>query len=63
VAKAAGETLTWVTSSHSGSVDCVEWARPASGVFVRDTKGRERGRVAVSAAAWQEFTAWAKRNT
>jgi hypothetical protein len=63
VAKAAGEALTWVTSSHSGSVDCVEWARPAAGVFVRDTKDRERGRVAVSAAAWQGFVGWAKRNT
>lgn len=55
--------LTWKTSTYTGSVDCVEWARPASGVLVRDTKDRERGRVPVSAPAWQTFTAWAKTAT
>lgn len=58
--QAESEALTWRTSSYTDSTSCVEWARPAAGVLVRDTKARERARVPVSTAAWQAFAAWAK---
>lgn len=57
------EPLTWTTSTYTNSGSCVEWARPAAGVLVRDTKDRERARVAVSAPAWRTFTDWAKTTT
>lgn len=52
--------LIWKTSTYTDSGACVEWARPAAGVLVRDTKCRERARVAVSAPAWQAFADWAR---
>jgi hypothetical protein len=63
VSQAEDGSLIWKTSTYTDSGACVEWARPAAGVLVRDTKCRERARVAISATAWREFTAWAKRNT
>ncbi|MGC2997428.1 DUF397 domain-containing protein [Streptomyces sp. G35A] len=53
--------LIWKTSSYTDSGACVEWARPTSGVLVRDTKDRARATVLFGAAAWQQFTAWAGR--
>lgn len=53
--------LIWKTSTHTDSGSCVEWARPAAGVLVRDTKARERARVPFGRAAWQGFVGWAKR--
>ncbi|NUP65413.1 MAG: DUF397 domain-containing protein [Nonomuraea sp.] len=55
--------MTWRTSSYTDSTSCVEWARPTSGVLVRDTKCRKRARVPVSATAWRTFTDWAKTAT
>ena len=58
------EPLNWTTSSYTNSGSCVEWARPAAGgALVRDTKDRDRARVAVSETAWQTFTNWAKTAT
>ncbi|WP_367324802.1 DUF397 domain-containing protein [Streptomyces sp. HUAS ZL42] len=59
--KAAEEPLIWKTSTYTNSGSCVEWARPATGVLVRDTKARECGTVPVSAPAWQGFVDWAKQ--
>lgn len=54
--------LIWKTSTYTDSAACVEWARPADGVLVRDTKCRERARVAISAPAWQGFVGWAAQS-
>lgn len=59
----AEHELTWKTSTYTDSGACLEWARPTTGVLVRDTKDRPRARVAVSAPAWRTFTAWAKTAT
>ena len=49
---------TWRKSSYSGSTggSCVEVAS-AEGVLIRDTTNREGFTLAVSAVAWQAFTA------
>ena len=49
----------WRKSTHSGgeSNDCVELASDSGIVAVRDTKNRDGGTLALSAAAWQEFLA------
>lgn len=52
--------LIWKTSTYTDSGSCVEWARPATGVLVRDTKDRGRATVPVSGPAWQGFVRWAK---
>nr|QIY72044.1 DUF397 domain-containing protein [Streptomyces sp. RLB1-33] len=53
--------LIWKTSTYTDSGSCVEWARPAAGVLVRDTKCRERARVPFGSDAWQQFIIWAGR--
>lgn len=53
-------TLTWVTSSHSGSQggNCVEAATDGRGrVFVRDTKNRDGAALEFRANSWREFAA------
>lgn len=55
--------LIWKTSTYTDSGSCVEWARPAAAVLVRDTKDRGRGRVQLSEGAWQAFAEWAKTAT
>ncbi|WP_405585306.1 DUF397 domain-containing protein [Streptomyces sp. NBC_01092] len=53
--------LIWKTSTYTDSGSCVEWARPTSGgALVRDTKCRERARVPIGPAAWQDFVDWAR---
>ncbi|MFJ7242388.1 DUF397 domain-containing protein [Streptomyces olivaceus] len=52
--------MTWKTSTYTDTGSCVEWARPPAGVLVRDTKDRERARVAFGAGAWQPFVDWTK---
>lgn len=48
----------WQTSSFSYGVgECVEVARPAAHVLVRDTKDRTRAPHAHSPAAWRGFLA------
>lgn len=54
--------LIWKTSTYTDSGSCVEWARPASGALVRDTKCRDRARVPFGAESWQGFVDWVKRN-
>ncbi|MCX4573092.1 DUF397 domain-containing protein [Streptomyces sp. NBC_01571] len=58
--KAQNEALIWTTSTYTDSGSCVEWARPAAGALVRDTKCRERAHVPVGPAAWQGFVDWVK---
>ncbi|MFF3912690.1 DUF397 domain-containing protein [Streptomyces sp. NPDC001852] len=57
----ADDPLIWKTSTYTDSTSCVEWARPASGVFVRDTKCREQARVPFTRDAWQSFVDWTKQ--
>ncbi|MGW4516425.1 DUF397 domain-containing protein [Streptomyces sp. NPDC004393] len=58
----AEDGLIWKTSTYTDTGSCVEWARPASGgALVRDTKCRDRGRVPISAPAWQGFVDWTKQ--
>ncbi|MFE7648663.1 DUF397 domain-containing protein [Streptomyces phaeoluteigriseus] len=52
-------SLIWKTSTYTDSGSCVEWARPAGGVLVRDTKDRERARVPFGLDAWRQFIDWA----
>ncbi len=58
-----GEALIWTKSSYTNSGSCVEWARPAAGVLVRDSKRPAGARVPLSGASWQGFVDWVKRNT
>ncbi|WP_020117552.1 DUF397 domain-containing protein [Streptomyces canus] len=55
------EQLIWKTSTYTDSGTCVEWARPASGVLVRDTKDRQRGRVQLSGDSWRTFVVWVQQ--
>jgi len=57
------EPLTWKTSTYTDTTSCVEWARPTASVLVRDTKCRERARVAITRSAWTGFVDWAKTAT
>lgn len=54
-----GVGLTWRKSSHSTdgtSGNCVEVARTASAVFVRDSTDRDGGRLRVPMRCWNRFT-------
>jgi hypothetical protein len=63
VSQAEDGPLIWKTSTYTDSGACVEWARPGTGALVRDTKCRERARVAFTPGSWQGFVDWVKRNT
>jgi hypothetical protein len=56
------EELTWQKSSHSGSNGgtCVEVARIAANVGVRDSKKPERGHLSISAEEFRAFLAGIK---
>ncbi|MFE3659092.1 DUF397 domain-containing protein [Streptomyces sp. NPDC059165] len=54
------EGLTWVKSTYSDAGSCVEWARPAVGVLVRDSKRPTGARIPVQPAAWTALVDWAK---
>ncbi|MGW1399295.1 DUF397 domain-containing protein [Streptomyces sp. NPDC002405] len=54
------EGLIWKTSTYTDSGACLEWARPAAGALVRDTKCREQARVPFGPAAWQQFVDWVR---
>ena len=46
----------WRTSTYTGgNGNCVEVADATLAVLVRDTKDRDGGTLAFSAAAWREF--------
>ncbi|MBQ0830911.1 DUF397 domain-containing protein [Streptomyces tagetis] len=53
--------LTWVKSTHSSGEggDCVEVARSAAAVHVRDSKDVARPGLAVGRGAWAIFVAHA----
>jgi Domain of unknown function (DUF397) len=55
----AVDNATWRKASYSGGNggSCVEVARAARGVAVRDTTNREGGTLAFTADAWATFTA------
>ncbi|MCX5380784.1 DUF397 domain-containing protein [Streptomyces sp. NBC_00091] len=54
--------LHWCKSSYSGGTNdnCVEVARTAPTVYVRDTKDHSKGRLTSSADAWAAFVGFAK---
>lgn len=53
---------TWRTSSYSeGGDNCVEVAPNVPLLHIRDSKARERGQVAVRAAAWNKLVDALKR--
>ncbi|MEU1444683.1 DUF397 domain-containing protein [Streptomyces mirabilis] len=52
--------MIWKTSTYTNSGACLEWARPAAAVLVRDTKCRERARVPLAEGVWQGFVDWVK---
>jgi hypothetical protein len=48
---------TWRKSTKSGNTgNCLEAGIADGDVVVRDTKDRERGTLAFSSDAWQQFT-------
>jgi hypothetical protein len=51
--------LTWHKSSHSNADngDCVEVARLASSVAVRDSKAPTSGHLSLTPSAWRAFLA------
>lgn len=53
----------WRKSSYSGGSggNCVEVAKAAGSVGVRDTKRRDGAELRFSPSAWREFIARAKR--
>lgn len=60
--QAHDESLIWIKSTYTDSGSCVEWARPVSGVLVRDSKRPGGARVPLTEAGWQGFVDWVKRN-
>nr|WP_069627133.1 DUF397 domain-containing protein [Streptomyces niveus] len=52
--------LVWVKSTYTDSGSCVEWARPADGVLVRDSKRPRGARIPVQPAAWSALVDWVK---
>lgn len=50
--------MNWRKATHSnGGENCVETASGSGVVLVRDTKDRDGGTLAISAGAWERFTA------
>lgn len=51
------DSPAWRKSSYSGGSggDCVEVAGTATVILVRDTRDRDGGTLAFTAAAWQSF--------
>lgn len=54
------ESLNWTTSTYTDSTACVEWAQPAAGVLVRDSKRPAGARVPLSGSSWTGFVDWVK---
>ncbi|GGZ91225.1 DUF397 domain-containing protein [Streptomyces echinoruber] len=56
--------LAWFKSSYSGGTDgesCVEVATTPGTVHVRDSKHTDGPRLALTAAAWADFVAYASQ--
>lgn len=49
--------LDWHKSSYSGQGNCLEVARLADGVAVRDSKHPDAGMLTFTPAEWQAFVA------
>ncbi|MGW1466816.1 DUF397 domain-containing protein [Streptomyces sp. NPDC002308] len=56
--------LTWFKSSFSGSQgdDCVEVAKGAQAIHIRDSKDRRSPELALSPTAWRDFVTYAAQN-
>ncbi|MYT39003.1 DUF397 domain-containing protein [Streptomyces sp. SID8356] len=54
------DELTWQLSSYTDSAACVEVARPAGLVLVRDSKRRTGPRISVEPAAFADLVDWVK---
>jgi len=48
-------SISWKTSSHSVQTNCVEVARTAGAVLVRDSKNPGDGALSFSAVSWRAF--------
>nr|WP_128380520.1 DUF397 domain-containing protein [Streptomyces cavernae] len=53
--------MRWAKSTYTDSGSCVEWARPKTGVLVRDSKRPAGARVRLAEPAWQGFVDWVKQ--
>lgn len=54
------DSLVWVKSTYSDAGSCVEWARPAGGVLLRDSKRPAGARIPVRPGAWSALVGWAR---
>ncbi|MEU5449993.1 MULTISPECIES: DUF397 domain-containing protein [Streptomyces] len=54
------EELTWQLSTCTGTGACVEVARPAGEVLVRDSKRRTGPRISVTPDTFAAMVNWAK---
>ncbi|NUV90000.1 DUF397 domain-containing protein [Streptomyces sp. KAI-26] len=54
------DELTWQLSSYTDSGACVEVARPAGEVLVRDSKRRTGPRISISPGTFADLVDWAK---
>ncbi|MEW1580852.1 DUF397 domain-containing protein [Streptomyces microflavus] len=54
------DELTWQLSSYTDTGACVEVARPAGEVLVRDSKRRTGARISVTPGTFAAMVDWAK---
>ncbi|MBT2425238.1 DUF397 domain-containing protein [Streptomyces sp. ISL-112] len=54
------DELTWQLSSYTDSGACVEVARPAGEVLVRDSKRRTGPRISMEPTAFADLVDWVK---
>ncbi|MEU3835594.1 DUF397 domain-containing protein [Streptomyces microflavus] len=54
------DELTWQLSSYTDTGACVEVARPAGEVLVRDSKRRTGPRISVTPGSFADLVDWAK---
>ncbi|MFH9293856.1 DUF397 domain-containing protein [Streptomyces sp. NPDC017520] len=54
------DELTWHLSSYTDSGACVEVARPAGEVLVRDSKRRTGPRISITPGSFADLVDWAK---
>ncbi|MEV7309446.1 DUF397 domain-containing protein [Streptomyces microflavus] len=54
------DELNWQLSTYTDSAACVEVARPAGEVLVRDSKRRTGPRISVTPGSFADLVDWAK---